>query len=140
MRETVADTLGIGQDKVSVHVTFLGGGMYAYNVALTEPVTNNVLADADEQVYVLDNSSIQENASAAVLRAFPNPTEGMLQIETQNTGKGTLDVYTVTGQKVQSRNITGSVQTLSLAELPSGIYTVKVNQGGSTSVIRVVKK
>lgn len=120
-------------------IEFLEGGTYGYTVALVEAGNGNVVADNDEEVVVIDNSGINNNASL-VVGAFPNPTENLVQIQTKESGLGNLEVFTVTGQKVMSQTINGSVNTVSLAQLTAGVYVVRVQQAGTSATLRVVKK
>ena len=118
---------------------FFAGGTYAYKLALVEAGSNNLLAESEEQVSVLDNSGITENA-AAVLNVFPNPTADKLQIVTGAEGTGSLDVVSLTGQTVLTQTVNGPVNTVSLTQLPAGVYVIRIRQNGAVSQTRVVKQ
>ena len=128
----------LDDEDFDLEATFLAGGTFGYNIALVD-VDDNVLAENDEEVFVLDNSSIADNASF-ISNTFPNPTEGIVNIQTTETGIGTLGVYTLTGKKVINQTINGSVNTVSLETLPAGMYIIKISQNEKDAVIRVVKK
>ena len=129
----------LDDEDFDLEVTFLDGGTFAYNIALVKASNDSILAENDEEVFVLDNSGIADNASF-ISNTFPNPTEGIVNIQTTETGVGTLDVFTVTGQKVINQTINGSVNTVSLETLPAGLYIIKISQNEKDAVIRVVKK
>ena len=129
----------LDDEEFDLNATFLAGGTFAYNIALIDATDNSVLAENDEEVFVLDNSSITNNASF-ISNTFPNPTEGIVNIQTTQTGVGTLGVYTLTGKKVINQTINGSVNTVSLETLPAGMYIIKISQNEKDAVIRVVKK
>lgn len=129
----------IADEDYNFKVSFLGGGLYKYTVALVKASDNTVLADSSEQVFVLDNSGIDEQASI-IGSVFPNPTEGSINVQTKGNGAGTLDVVTLTGQKVMAKNINGPTHTVSLEQLPAGVYIIRITQDGKSSVVRVVKK
>ena len=120
-------------------ILFDAAGTYSYTVALVDVSNNTELADNDESVVVVDNSSINEN-NAFISSTFPNPTEGIVTVQTKGSGMGTLDVYNLTGKKVMGKTINGSVSTVSLETLPAGIYVLKISQDGNAATIRVVKK
>ncbi len=128
----------IADDEYDFTVEFWRRGTCGYTVAV-EAGNSTVLADNDEEVTVIDNSGIENSASLA-LGAFPNPTENLIQIQTKESGLGTLDVFTVTGGKVLSQTINGSLNTVSLAHLTAGVYIIRVEQAGNVSTLRVVKK
>ena len=129
----------IASDDYDFTVEFLEGGTYGYTVSLVEVPAGTSLADNAEEVVVIDNSGIDNNASL-VLGAFPNPTENLIQIQTGESGLGTLDVFSVTGSRVMSQTVNGAVNTVSLAQLEAGVYIIRVQQAGRISTLRVVKK
>lgn len=65
------------------------------------------------------------NFEATTLRIFPNPSKGLVTVETNLTDEALLEVFHPTGQQLLSRNIRGLLQ-LDLSELPAGFYFIKV--------------
>lgn len=120
-------------------ISFIEGGLYEYNLAIVNVAGNTELADADEEVTVIDDSNIEENNSN-ISAVFPNPTVDLVNIQTLENGVGSLSVFTLTGQKVMAKTISGNVHNVSLETLPAGIYVIKVSQGGTNAAVRVVKQ
>ncbi len=56
---------------------------------------------------------------------YPNPVTAGFTIETQD--RGILEIYSVTGQKVGSTQITNNKQFIYVSNLKSGIYITKIN-------------
>jgi hypothetical protein len=55
-------------------------------------------------------------------QVFPNPSDGIINIETTEQTKCCLEVYSVTGQKVHSSLIKNGRSCVDLSALPSGYY------------------
>lgn len=83
--------------------------------------------------------SVEEQVSAS-LNVYPNPTTGVLNVNT-NVAFGTdvtLDVFNALGQRVLSQDMNGQVSTvLDLSGLESGVYTVNMTAGNEVSTVRV---
>jgi hypothetical protein len=74
---------------------------------------------------------------------WPNPTTGKFTLEqTGDTGSKTVKVviYGMHGEKVITRDLSGEKKyELSIAELPVGLYFVKVVSGEYTRTIKLIK-
>ena len=120
----------------------------AYNTEATATV-NGVrqrvrAADIGTLVDYLIISSTEETAAAAVqLSAFPNPVSHNLTLAFAAAGgSGTIEVISPTGQVVATRALAPGQQRLNLpmADLPTGVYAVRVARDGATNVVRVVRQ
>ena len=71
----------------------------------------------------------------------PNPTTGMLRIESLNREIDEVKVYDITGQLLKQKTAINEFQTqLDLNYLPTGMYILKVQSGGKFKNIRIVKR
>ena len=67
---------------------------------------------------------------------FPNPTNNLIQIEIENyNGSFEAELYDFTGKLLETTNHTN----LSLADYPSGIYSLKVTYGDRVKEVKVIK-
>jgi type IX secretion system substrate protein len=78
---------------------------------------------------------IPENG-AATFRAFPNPANNYILIESE-TGKGLLQMVDGSGKVIKTVEIEGKSQWVDLSGLPSGAYYLKL--GGSTRQVVVMR-
>lgn len=84
-------------------------------------------------------------SSFSITSIHPNPAVDNINItlSTPETAKVKLEIYDLTGRMVKSHNV-GEVKTdehtevLSISDLSSGVYTVKVSIGVETSMKRMV--
>lgn len=53
-------------------------------------------------------------------------------------GNATLSIYTTTGQKLATKTLTASGQTVSLSQLTPGVYVFRLEQGGATHTVKAM--
>jgi predicted RNA-binding protein with TRAM domain len=77
-----------------------------------------------------------------VINVYPNPGEGLLNVEIPATNKSAeITIMDVTGRVIDSRSITnneGAAIQFNLSNIAKGIYLVKVNTGGTPYITKVV--
>jgi hypothetical protein len=85
----------------------------------------------------------------SAVRCYPNPFEDHLNIELGRDYSGirtiTVDVYTMSGRKVLSRNLLGlyadrPLFELDMSEQPSGAYIIRIDTDGADSSVMILKK
>ncbi len=79
---------------------------------------------------------IEELSLSNIAKVYPNPAHATLYIEPQTTSNFTVELYDVNGQLVlQSQNNT----TISVADLPKGIYMLKLTIDKQVYSTKIVK-
>ncbi|MEY3682963.1 MAG: hypothetical protein RLZZ289_1498 [Bacteroidota bacterium] len=92
-----------------------------------------------------NNSGISNEAFKTKLKAYPNPTRDNtnLTFELANSGKVTVQVYSITGRLVLSKEVymNEGTQDISLdsSDLPNGTYIVKLSAGKQTDTAKFIK-
>lgn len=75
------------------------------------------------------------------LKIYPNPTNGIFTIQSFFDNAITGKIYDVLGKEVlKSLSITNGMNTIDIANLPKGIYLLKVSDLGETKTIKVIKE
>ncbi len=72
--------------------------------------------------------SIQQIDEKHAYRVYPNPTYNSLTIDGLSESENTIEIYSLIGEQLYSNTTTGTTQQLSLKELPSGTYLLRVNK------------
>jgi len=70
---------------------------------------------------------------------YPNPATNNFTVDLGNDEKANIQLFNLVGQQVYSETITGRAQ-VSVANLHSGVYMLKVNQNGNVYTTKVVVK
>jgi hypothetical protein len=72
---------------------------------------------------------------------YPNPSSSVLAVEVSSLPAAglNLDIYNSLGQKVQTVKLHQNVQEINISSLPVGIYFIKIADGTSSSVKKLVK-
>ena len=87
-------------------------------------------------------NAITESNAPASLNVYPNPSNGMLNLETaQGSGITTVLVFDISGKMVQQVNGNGNTLQLNISDYTPGVYILRVMQeDGSISQVRIVKE
>ena len=83
-------------------------------------------------------TGVQTNEAKNEINVYPNPTNGIVNIDIKNSLKGTIKVENITGEIVFEENVdvTGSkVETIDLSKLANGNYFIKVQSSDSKVVV-----
>ena len=68
-----------------------------------------------------------ESYSSMTIRLFPNPTKSILNISSQSLlRRGIFEAFTITGQKVISKDINSEVSEIDCSGLKKGFYTYNI--------------
>lgn len=83
-----------------------------------------------------------KNLVARISAVSPNPASDKVTLQLKNTppADAEVSVYTLTGQKVLSRKVTGVNTEIALNTLSNGVYMLSYHAGGQNETLRIVKK
>ncbi len=104
-----------------------------------DDTNGNGIGDYLEQAIALGVGGVPVNATAISL--FPNPTTDILNIG-NTTGEivNTISVYAINGALVKEVKSTTSINTISVADLHSGVYFVRLQLGKQVLNYKFIKK
>jgi len=74
----------------------------------------------------------------AHLKIYPNPSNGLIKIESNFELNGKLEILNITGKIVYSAKIKSEKKTIDLRNLPKGMYFIKVNSGNYSKTEKLV--
>ncbi|MDU0371610.1 T9SS type A sorting domain-containing protein [Hymenobacter endophyticus] len=86
-------------------------------------------------------SGVQVVGAAAELQAYPNPATEFVRVQLPLTASATtLELYDARGRLVRQQQLEAGIATTEFrtADLPGGVYLLRVRQANSTRTIRVV--
>ena len=98
----------------------------------------NPFIDHPEYVGLIwaNNISVSKEESSSNFKIYPNPTNNLVKIEIENyNGSFEAELYDFKGKLLETTNNT----YLSLADYPSGVYTLKVTYGNKVEQLKVIK-
>jgi hypothetical protein len=82
---------------------------------------------------------VQLSHSSASLRLYPNPATDMVKISGLKAGENyTVAVYDMRGQQLMQQQMQGT-NTLSLNQLPTGQYLLRITRGDATETLKLIK-
>ena len=120
-------------------VTATQPGNYIYLAA--EPVTKPVITPSGHNP---GGDGIQQAADGrqqAAVSVYPNPTSGVVHIDTDGAAITTVTLHNAMGQTVATDTIKQSNNhtTIDLSPLPAGVYYLTVRSGETTARHKIIK-
>ena len=87
-------------------------------------------------------TSVADDALALATEVYPNPAQNSLRISLDATKvrNASLNIYSITGQKVYEQEKLAATSTLDISKLPAGIYMVRITDNNANVTRRIVKQ
>jgi len=84
-------------------------------------------------------TSVAEQQLSSVLKAYPNPTTDLLQLQLQNNQTSALvQLYDLSGREVKRVTMSEMQQSVDLSDLAVGMYTLRMQ--GAVGSMKLIKK
>ncbi|MHA8082290.1 T9SS type A sorting domain-containing protein [Aquirufa sp. A-Brett2-15D] len=145
--------LGLLTAQAQVAVIATGGdasgsaGTVAYSVGQIVYATNigtyGLVAQGVQQPYAISIVlGIEDNSINLDFTAYPNPTINFLTLNVGNAELSTLSfqLYDLRGILIESRKIVSSTETISMENLPSAMYFLRVtNNNKDVKTFKIIK-
>lgn len=118
-------------------------GYYANNYYAMPMITFHILV-GDEELEVVDTTAIDtefvSEANLLINTVYPNPVNDQINVSLSNDESAVAILYNLVGQEVRRTEISAQVSTIDVADLASGIYMLKVNQGNKSQTVKITKR
>ncbi|MFC2089707.1 DUF4465 domain-containing protein [Bacteroidota bacterium] len=93
-----------------------------------------------DNLYVGYPSPVITHPAKPSIFVYPNPSSGILRINSQKMEAINVEVIMINGATVFAKNGLLSGDIFDISEIPSGIYLLKITQGATVDVKRIVKQ
>jgi hypothetical protein len=90
-------------------------------------------------VVVAEATGINSNEALAI-ELYPNPTNGILSIQSNNSNKLQIAIYNYEGQKVYERNIYKHQEWIDISDISTGSYILRIQQGKEVYTKKIIKQ
>jgi hypothetical protein len=97
--------------------------------------------NVDRIVFTLEPNSTEEESIRSGFAISPNPAEDQLEVGLPagiNSSKATLQFYAASGAKVAEYQASGSSTSIDVSTLPSGTYFLRLTDGETSFIRRLV--
>ena len=124
-------------------------GFYGFlatgNATFTNLNTNEVLLSVDGSEsfstksinFCVEGTSESQIETATEMSIFPNPTNGMLNV-TSNEEIDSIEIFNSVGTTVVSSKVAGNNSAIDMSNLPNGMYFVRVSTSNGIETVKVV--
>ncbi|MCD6557172.1 MAG: endonuclease [Bacteroidales bacterium] len=111
--------------------TFTYGEVEDYAVVLSANKSGTVLSDSEKIITMPSEEQ--------VVNLYPNPATGYINLQLLQEMQASVDIININGQIVKSVQVTGFAR-IKIADLPTGMYVMKISDGKSISIKRFIKQ
>lgn len=118
---------------------YTNGAHFQYGYSVTGLNANPTQENALGFAKVTNGTAGLATQTKAVLTAFPNPANSVLNLASANTIDSVV-IYNMLGQSVLTATPGSSTPVLNVSGLSSGMYMVNTLSGGKTQVLRFIKQ
>ena len=96
---------------------------------------------SDFYIIKLGNEKSDDDIKRVSIEAYPNPTQDVVNVLiNKDFKKASIDVYNLTGQHLQTKEVKYRSTPISLGDYPAGVYILKINHDNQTESIKIIKK
>lgn len=93
---------------------------------------------AETTLFAIDDTASETTLDTFSIQAFPNPTSGIMNLETDRDAK--VSVFTISGKMITSSEVVSGSNAIDLSQYASGVYFIKVTAENASTVLKVVKE
>ena len=131
-------TFGDGGISTQTNPTYTYAAEGAYNVNMI--ATNSCGSDtAFISLYVVLTQA-ESQITILPVKAYPNPTEGLVMADIRPLIAERIEVYDITGRKVVSQTASSGQIEIDLTPCQAGLYLIDIFSGGRQMKAKVIKK
>ena len=90
--------------------------------------------------FATTSTGVRANLEEFGFTAYPNPASASINIRLAGATDANYSIIDVTGKQMVSGSIQNGESTVSLSELPSGIYIIKATAGERSVTKKIIKQ
>jgi len=123
-----------GQTKVGFDYDLDGNMIHRKIVTMLSPAVKSEMKDT---------ASVSDIIGEQKITIYPNPTKGLFQIAIKtldSNQKNYFLLYSISGTKLQQKNISDSYMDIDISNYPKGVYLLDVILGDKVSRWKVIKQ
>ena len=119
---------------------FNPNNLYAYSNYFPIPyVYMYTSVDMEEENWCCGDLAVTE-PTAIVSKIYPNPANNQVRIELANDQAAELSIMNTLGQVIRTVALDKIDNTIDISSLNSGLYVLRISQGGSVYTTKVTKR
>ncbi|WP_082592050.1 T9SS type A sorting domain-containing protein [Candidatus Symbiothrix dinenymphae] len=106
-------------------------------------VSRSVVYDDSPLRSANDTTFYSEMLAEMVIKIYPNPTEGLLQVSIENMKEGTtaqIALYNLQGNLITTQKGIRDVANLNITSQPAGVYLLHIIAGTEHTKWKIIKK
>lgn len=116
---------------------------WGVNANMVEDWAGNVITETSATFTTGEEMGVDDILVEDFARIFPNPSQGMINLEFTNKDEKSVVIYNMSGTEVlRADNLLGTAYRFDIREHPEGVYIVRVinNKSNASVELKVIKK
>lgn len=110
---------------------------------LETDTSNNMLADHisySQENIPKREVAFEEQIGDVSIRVFPNPTQGELTLQCNDSVSGSYEILSQSGQLLQNGRIVSNISHIDFSPFPSGVYLLRLNMKNQSETWKIIKR
>lgn len=114
-------------------------GLTTYEVRVAAFCSDSLLSDYVETQFTTTNVGVADYEMAEV-RLFPNPTTGVVTIQSALADIQRVEMYDIYGKLLMAEEVNGAIAKLNISNYAAGVYMTRIYTENGMQTARVIKK
>mgnify|MGYP003587439584 CR=1 FL=1 len=134
------DTFTIVTAKTKVAVDSFQVEVKEFPKGVTFTYATDTIGGGFKLQLIAHGSTAVNNVTRGSVRVYPNPVQNMLQLSSIDKEISSVQIVSLQGQLLLSRDVNALNYSVDVAELPTGIYFAKIRCGNELITQKIVRK
>jgi hypothetical protein len=93
-----------------------------------------------EQLFSFTPPVLAVEQSVENMKAYPNPTTGILYVETPSADRKSIELLNIDGRHISAFERSEPYIEVDMRQQPDGLYILKIAHQGRVDIVKVVKR
>lgn len=143
-KDTLFSNASSGNQWYSLTTGLLSGSNGTWFVPITNGTYYNIVtinscnSDTSNKIKIT-NVAVSDYSRQNEISVYPNPAGDYIYLEKADASKANIELIDISGKSVFHNEIVNALSKVNISNLPSGIYTLKINSSNINKVVKIIK-
>lgn len=113
---------------------------YVLGTLSLEPIYSCSLFSKDFDTTINQENLLLTEVESGLTSVYPNPTNDILNINTNNSLHKSIDIYNIFGKLEFSKSTSEIIETIDISALSSGVYLLKISSFDKNELLKIIRR